>query len=415
MKKSVAIKPWKNSERGTVLMLVVIFTFIVSIVGLATINLAGLQEISARADIDVARAINMADAGLEYGKVWLSSVCAANYIFPELAIKFANPGLSEAECRQPVFVETVNVGQRGSFSVSIMPADNSATVNLVDPFRSLSGSYIISSTGTIHTGCMDTVKSNSVTIDLWKSSYVFVSSQNLPVARGFNTITPLTDGKILITGGDPNFRIEMNHSPVADAELFDPAGNNGAGSFEVLPDMNVAREKHTATLLSSGTLFSCGGDVLIAGGFDESNAHPAQYFEIYNHNSKTFTKLAAKMLTPRICHDAVYILSKNWVLLVGGFVKVTKGSWPSFPALNISGEIFDLNSGACLLTNGNMQNSRHCFTVTPFPDGRVLIAGGALNTVADPNNCWATSTNTADIYPRYQRNYSYRTNEYPEG
>lgn len=69
------LQPCDN--RGTVLMLVVVSAFIMSIVGLGTINLMGLQEIQARAELDVVRAGHIADAGLELGMVWISSNCTA--------------------------------------------------------------------------------------------------------------------------------------------------------------------------------------------------------------------------------------------------------------------------------------------------------------------------------------------------
>ena len=57
------------NERGTVLMMVIIASIILSIIGIASISLSGLQQIAARAEVDVQRANAMADAGLEYGKI----------------------------------------------------------------------------------------------------------------------------------------------------------------------------------------------------------------------------------------------------------------------------------------------------------------------------------------------------------
>src|SRR5262249_11555392 len=73
-------------------------------------------------------------------------------------------------------------------------------------------------------------------------------------SHGFagETGTLLSDGKVLITGGDFGS---------ANAELYDPR----IGVWSLLPGMSVGRYNHTATLLLNGT-------VLVAGGVGRASA-----------------------------------------------------------------------------------------------------------------------------------------------
>ena len=76
----------------------------------------------------------------------------------------------------------------------------------------------------------------------------------MSAARYLHTATTLPDGTALITGGGTNFG-----PTVGAAELYDPA----IGGFASAGFMITARASHTATLLNSG-------QVLIAGGFTDT-------------------------------------------------------------------------------------------------------------------------------------------------
>ena len=69
--------------------------------------------------------------------------------------------------------------------------------------------------------------------------------------RAFQTATQLTDGTVLITGGNTG----NGTSSLSTAELYDPA----AGTFSPTGDMVSARQSHTATLLTDGTVLVTGG------------------------------------------------------------------------------------------------------------------------------------------------------------
>lgn len=86
----------------------------------------------------------------------------------------------------------------------------------------------------------------------------FLATGSMTSARYWHTATLLSNGKVLITGG-------LIGLGLATAEIFDPAGNAGAGIFTATGSMALAKYYHTATLLSNGK-------VLIAGGFNGMSA-----------------------------------------------------------------------------------------------------------------------------------------------
>lgn len=114
----------------------------------------------------------------------------------------------------------------------------------------------------------------------------------------------------------------------------------------------VAREHHTATRLTNGT-------VLLAGGSAEA---PAQTFD---WATRTVINTGA-LLTPRKNHTAT-LLSDGTVLIVGG-------ETPAGHPLG-SAEIFDPSTGKFSGT-GNLHTPRQFQAAALLPDGRVLVCGG---------------------------------------
>jgi galactose oxidase-like protein len=125
--------------------------------------------------------------------------------------------------------------------------------------------------------------------------------------RGFygRTITLLTNGKVLLTGGDDDF------GPHINAQLYD----SSTEQFTVTGNMTTPRSDHTATLLRDGT-------VLIAG----SQLFPGVLAstELYDPATASF-HLAGDMIMPRFFHTATLLLDGR-ILIAGGFT-----SWPTTP------------------------------------------------------------------------------------
>ena len=115
------------------------------------------------------------------------------------------------------------------------------------------------------------------------------------------TATLLTNGNVLIAGGDTN---PINYQ-------YDPA----AGKFSITGYMEAQRAGHTATLLPDGT-------VLIAGGVTGAPGYYPVFptgAEIYQPDRGTFTAMG-EMRTPRFNHTAT-VLADGTVLIAGGSPK----------------------------------------------------------------------------------------------
>jgi parallel beta-helix repeat protein len=187
----------------------------------------------------------------------------------------------------------------------------------------------------------------------------FASTGDMSTARTYHQATLLPDGRALISGGDDG---SGSAGALSSAEIFDPTGNDYTGSFASAGDMSTARTFHQATLLADGT-------VLISGGNDSSGTvlSSAELFDPAGGDNGVgaFTPTGS-MGTARNAHTATALLDGR-VLVAGG---VTAAG-----AFVASAEIYDPESGTFSAT-GSMSNVRGFHTATLLPDGRVLIAGG---------------------------------------
>jgi hypothetical protein len=130
----------------------------------------------------------------------------------------------------------------------------------------------------------------------------FTKTGSLSGPRMSHTATLLLDGKVLIAGGIGQ------RSHFATAELYDPA----TGKFTATGSMATSRTDHTATLLPNGK-------VLIAGGVNTMPPHVVTILdtaELYDPSTRTFSP-AGTMMRRRERHSAT-LLSNGTVLLAGG-------------------------------------------------------------------------------------------------
>jgi len=393
------------NERGTVLMMVIIASIILSIIGIASISLSGLQQIAARAEVDVQRANAMADAGLEYGKMWISSRCISTELFPE-NLTVPPPGNQNS-----ISLGTISFGSRGSCAVSITP-DRLNDVDLLISSKSVIGTYTISSTATISTGAtgtMDTTKNKTCQVRLWYTT-TFSSGPVMNVGRSYHTATLLPSGKVLVAGGSGALASAELYNPTVNsfattgsmgiarvhhtatltllntgkvliaggssddlvnvrptAELFDPAGNGGLGLFVWTGPMFAARYYHTGTILPTGY-------ILVTGGIGTSGTllTSAELFDpAGNAGAGSFTQLTAVLSIPLYDHVATLLLNGK-VLIAGG---ITTGATPS----NAAG-LYSVGTAANFTPTGLMNVARYDFATALLPTGKVLVAGGANGT-----------------------------------
>jgi hypothetical protein len=177
---------------------------------------------------------------------------------------------------------------------------------------------------------------------------------NMSTERAYHTATLLGDGTVLVSGG-LNLAGDTNGTPVASAEIYDPA----TASFTLLAaSMSTGRFFHTATLLGNGK-------VLITGG--ASNGTSSMSAELYDPATKTFTP-TGNLTVAREGHAST-LLNSGRVLLTGGAATFAGDS-------TTTAELYDPGTGSFTATN-SMTSKRSAHSATLLKNGQVLLAGGS--------------------------------------
>jgi hypothetical protein len=135
----------------------------------------------------------------------------------------------------------------------------------------------------------------------------FSPTGGMTTARVGHTATLLTNGRVLIVGGDGD------SGPIASAELYDPA----TGRFSPTAAMATARADQAAAVLVDGRVLIAGGAG--PGGFSS----PLASAELYDPKSETFVS-AGVMTTGRDNPTATLLLGGR-VLIAGGAHGYTGG------------------------------------------------------------------------------------------
>ena len=191
---------------------------------------------------------------------------------------------------------------------------------------------------------------------------------NMAVPRVGHTATLLNDGKVLITGG----ATDPTEAAVSSAEIYDPTTDSFTATTG---SMIAARVVHTATLLSDGTVLVAGGDVIFFNGVPNAGIQSLSSAEIYNPNTMQFTATAGAMTVPRESHTAT-LLSSGKVLIAGGSDGTIGNPTPA-ATLYATAELYDPSTGHFTKTTGMLTTSRDLQTANLLSTGKVLIAGGA--------------------------------------
>ena len=246
------------------------------------------------------------------------------------------------------------------------------------------GAAVLLKNGKVFIAAGDSGEDN--VIDLYDpAENSFAASLPLTMAdsRGRSTMTLLPNGKVLIAGG------WGKTGALATTELFNPvyncfAGHTGCPDQTAPPVMNVARTEAAATLLPDGRVLIAGGDS--GDPTKKSFTSGLRSTELYDSATNTFAPSNATPLmnTGRAQAIAV-LLGDGKVLIAGGNVNGR--------GLNTS-ELYDpqSNTFAAPDLTPEMRARRDEVTATLLRDGRVLIAGGNLDSIEiyDPvKNCFA--------------------------
>ncbi|HET6930495.1 MAG TPA: Ig-like domain repeat protein [Candidatus Acidoferrum sp.] len=204
------------------------------------------------------------------------------------------------------------------------------------------------------------------TAELYDSSagtFAF-TTQNLTAARFGATATLLNNGKILIAGG------ENNGGVLNSAELYDPV----ADTFTATGNLNTARSGMSATLLGTGK-------VLIAGGSSDGTANGAlDTAELFdpagNSGAGTFTAISGpgSTLVANRWQPESALLPSGKVLIAGG-----QNSGGAFA----SADLYDPVANTFTASNHSMAQPRANGSAISLPNGMVLLAGGTTSQAVD--------------------------------
>lgn len=193
----------------------------------------------------------------------------------------------------------------------------------------------------------------------------FTTAGSLTHGRFAHTATLLTDGRVLLVGGQGGY---LKGAPESDSELYDPR----TGTFPATGPLRNGRFGHTATLMADGRVLVAGGSSSMTKQLDDA--------EIYDPRTGRFTRGAEFMANSRLGHTAT-LLPDGRVLISGG----CGGSRsPQDQKLNgyeylASADLFDPReerSWASFRPTEPMCSRRQNHTSTLLPDGQVLVAGG---------------------------------------
>jgi hypothetical protein len=166
------------------------------------------------------------------------------------------------------------------------------------------------------------------------------------------------------------------------------------GAFTPTGNMITQRTGHTATLLTNGK-------VLIAGGISQlgPNAQGLSSAELYDPSAGSFSATGS-MSVPRISHTAT-LLPDGRVLIAGGYAAFANQAFAA------TAELYDPDTGTFTPT-GRMSAYRYSHTATLLNSGKVLIAGGDVESshpvsaeLYDPLTGLFTLTGNMTV-PRFQ-------------
>jgi hypothetical protein len=178
------------------------------------------------------------------------------------------------------------------------------------------------------------------------------AAMNAP--RSGHFAVALSDGRVLVGGGTTTGGGNAN-----SAEIYD----SSADSWTLTNPLTTARTGATAALLQDGR-------VIIAGGVGSGT--PNDTIEIYDPATNNFS-FAGTLSSPR-SKQAMAVLSDGRVLIVGGFDGTNALS---------SSDIFDPISGN-IVAGPALSTARYAHSATTLLDGRVLVAGGATDSSNGP-------------------------------
>ena len=173
-----------------------------------------------------------------------------------------------------------------------------------------------------------------------------LAGNHLPATNAAATL--LSDGRVLLTGGDPN---PSNRMPLNQSQVFDPASETWSPTAAMLSP----RAGHSQVLLDDGRVIAIGGQCWDPAVFNPPPCDPS--VEVFDPDLDEWNALP-------VGGDGPSTVLADGRVLIGG-TTIDPVSETSSPTTNPP----------------SIQASR---TMTRLLDGRVLIAGGGASEIFDP-------------------------------
>ncbi len=199
----------------------------------------------------------------------------------------------------------------------------------------------------------------------------FVSTAPMSSPRSEPMISLLPDGRVLVAGG-----LALNGSPLATAEIFDPAGNGGQGLFRATGSMAQGRSRAAIALLPNGR-------VLVGGGLGQAALASAELFDPQADSGRgAFVPTGGlNSARQRAC---VQRLASGLVLLVGG-ADAEGGALASAELFDPQGE----DGIGSFAPAAGLSIGREIPLCARLADGHILVAGGRNNGVLASAEIWS--------------------------
>jgi len=198
----------------------------------------------------------------------------------------------------------------------------------------------------------------------------WTTTGNLVKAHTSHSATLLPDGTVLIMGPSyDGYRMATD----ATAQRYDP----GSGSWSTAGNPNTPRGGETATLLSDGTVLVAGGDRFTPVGCCGSTGGPEVQAELFDPAKSSWT-VTGSLPESHSWHSASLLPDGTVVVAggVGGDPDIGSGTIASERARSLaSTDRYDPQTGLWT-ASAAMSQARALHAAVTLPDGRVLVFGG---------------------------------------
>ncbi len=201
------------------------------------------------------------------------------------------------------------------------------------------------------------------------ASGIWLPTGPVIVNRANHTATLLPNGQVLIVGGGRGS--DGGGELLGAGERYDPATNRWIFSG----NMRYARIGHTATTLTDGRVLVIGGQATLNEDGPPRGGGISPTTEIYDPATDRWTQ-GVSLGTPRAYHSAT-LLSDGRVLIVGGLTATAAESTPTPLATT---ELYDPRTNSWS-PGGVLATGRALHAAVRLPNGEVIAIGGNTSAV----------------------------------